>query len=86
MSGEPKLFDAVAELLAPLLGTLERVGWVQRQLYPPLAPRLADELAPCRESLAGPLQTVEALDSGQRRRSTQDRTAGAFPVRPALPG
>lgn len=62
MSGEPKLFDAVAELLAPLLGTLERVGWVQRQLYPPLAPRLADELAPCRESLAGPLQTVEALD------------------------
>src|SRR5262247_975336 len=62
MPAEPKLFDAVAELLAPLLGTLERVGWVQRQLYPPLALRLAEELAPCRESLAGPLRVVEGLD------------------------
>ena len=62
MPAESKLFDAVPELLAPLLGTLERIGWVQRQLYPPLASRLAEELRPCHESLAGPLRAVESLD------------------------
>src|SRR5215475_15486154 len=62
MPAESKLFDAVPELLAPLLGTLERIGWVQRQLYPPLASRLAEELRPCHESLAGPLLAVESLD------------------------
>ena len=62
MPAEPKLFDAVAGLLGPLLGTLERIGWVQRQLYPPLAPRLAAELAPSGESLRGPLETVDSLD------------------------
>lgn len=55
------MLDALGGLLAPLLVTLERVGWVQRNLYPPLALRLADELAPCAEAIAGPLSAVEAL-------------------------
>jgi len=55
------MLDALGGLLPPLLVTLERVGWVQRRLYPPLAPRLAEELAPCAEAIAGPLGAVEAL-------------------------
>jgi phospholipase/carboxylesterase len=53
--------DAVAGLLPPLLGALERVIWVQRQLYPPLASRLADRLAPSADALDAPLRAVEAL-------------------------
>src|SRR5262249_49147386 len=59
---EPKLCGAVAGLWGPLLGPRERIGWVQRPLYPPLAPRLAAELAPSGESLRGPLETVDSLD------------------------
>ena len=55
------MLDALGGLLAPLLATLERVGWVQRNLYPPLAPRLAEELAPCAAAIAAPLAAVEAL-------------------------
>jgi phospholipase/carboxylesterase len=62
MPAEPKLLDAIAGLLAPLLETLERVSWVQRHLYPPLAIRLADELSPGREALAEPLCTVKGLE------------------------
>src|SRR5581483_6791556 len=51
--------DALVTLLAPLLVTLERVTWVQRYLHPPLAPRLADELAPCVDALRGPLGEIE---------------------------
>ncbi len=52
--------DAIGALLPPLLETLERVGWVQRHLYPPLAPRLAEALAPGAEAVAGPLRAFEA--------------------------
>jgi phospholipase/carboxylesterase len=55
------LLEALGNLLPPLLVTLERVGWVQRNLYPPLAPRLAEELAPCAAAIAAPLAAVEAL-------------------------
>ena len=55
------MLDALGELLAPLLATLERVGWVQRNLYPPLAPRLAEELAPAAAAVKEPLGAVEAL-------------------------
>src|SRR2546421_6943535 len=41
-----RMVDAIERLLSPLLGTLERVEWVQRHLYPPLAGRLAEKLAP----------------------------------------
>jgi phospholipase/carboxylesterase len=66
------LLDALGGLLAPLLGTLERVGWVQRHLYPPVAPRLAEELAPCAAAIAGPLKAVEALECPQDLRFIRD--------------
>ena len=52
--------DAVGALLSPLLGTLERIIWVQRHLHPPLAPRLADALAPATEAVTAPLAALEA--------------------------
>jgi phospholipase/carboxylesterase len=52
--------DAVGALLSPLLGTLERVIWVQRHLHPPLAARLADTLAPASDAVAEPLRALEA--------------------------
>jgi phospholipase/carboxylesterase len=64
--------DALGGLLAPLLGTLERVGWVQRHLYPPVAPRLAGELAPCAAAIAGPLKAVEALECPDDLRFIRD--------------
>jgi phospholipase/carboxylesterase len=57
-----ELIDALGGLLSPLLLALERVGWAQRHLYPPVAPRLAEELVPCAEAMAGPLKAVEALE------------------------
>ena len=57
----PGVIDAIGDALPPLLGTLDRVEWVQRRLYPPLAGQLADELAPRTEVLAGPLRALEGL-------------------------
>jgi len=54
--------DAVGALLSPLLGTLERVIWVQRHLHPPLAERLADALAPATEAVSAPLGALEAAE------------------------
>jgi hypothetical protein len=45
----PPAADVIATLdglLRPLLGTLERIGWVQRHLFPPLTAQLAETLAP----------------------------------------
>lgn len=61
MPPPPAVIDAISELLPPLLGTLERVEWVQRHLYPPLAQQLADELAPCTDAVAAPLRALEGL-------------------------
>jgi phospholipase/carboxylesterase len=52
--------EAIALLLPALIDALERVGWVQRHLYPPLAARLADELRPSAEAVATPLNAFEA--------------------------
>ena len=52
--------SAVGALLSPLLTTLERVEWVQRNLFPPRAGQLADELAPCIDALTPPLRALEA--------------------------
>jgi phospholipase/carboxylesterase len=52
--------DTVGPLLSPLLGTLERVIWVQRHLHPPLAERLADTLAPAAEAVSAPLNALQA--------------------------
>jgi len=59
MSDTPEAIEAVDAFLPPLLGTLERVGWVQRHLYPPRAGRLAAELAPRAAAMAGPLAALE---------------------------
>jgi phospholipase/carboxylesterase len=56
------VIDPIGALLSPLLGTLERVAWVQRQLFPPLAGRLAEQLAPCAEAIATPLGALQAAE------------------------
>src|SRR5713226_6661628 len=67
------LIEAIGDLLPPLLRTLERITWVQRHLYPPLAPRLAEELAPSTDAVAGPLRAVEALMCQDEVRFMRDR-------------
>ena len=67
------LIDAIGGLLPPLLRTLERVAWVQRHLYPPLAPRLAEELAPSTDALGEPLRAMEALTCPDELRFMRDR-------------
>ena len=66
------MLDALGGLLSPLLVTLERVGWVQRHLYPPLAARLAEQLAPWADAVAGPLRAVEALACPDELRFMRD--------------
>jgi phospholipase/carboxylesterase len=53
---------AIGQFLQPLLDTLEHVTWVQRHLFPPMAPRLADELAPCAEAVGEPLGALEKVE------------------------
>jgi phospholipase/carboxylesterase len=55
------VINAVGRLLPPLLGTLDRVEWVQRHLFPPRAAELASELAPRTEVLAEPLRGLQAV-------------------------
>ena len=57
--GGASLIDSIVTLLAPLLDTFERIVWVQRYLHPPVAARLADELAPCSDALGAPLRELE---------------------------
>ena len=54
------MIEAIGALLSPLLGTFERIAWVQRHLFPPIADKLAEQLAPCREAIAEPLRALEA--------------------------
>jgi len=56
----PACAEATGALLSALLGALDRVEWVQRQLFPPQAGRLAQQLAPHAERLAEPLAAFEA--------------------------
>ncbi|MGH6689951.1 MAG: phospholipase [Gammaproteobacteria bacterium] len=67
------MIEAIGELLPPLLGTLDRVEWVQRRLYPSLAGQLAEELAPRAELIAGPLRALEAVDWPDDFRSVRER-------------
>jgi phospholipase/carboxylesterase len=77
MSIAPERLEAVGGLLEPLLQTLEQVVWVQRHLYPPMAQRLAQELAPCREAVSGPLRELEAQDWPEELRFMRERLVGA---------
>ncbi len=65
--------DSIAEVLPALLGALDRVEWVQRHLYPPLAERLAEELTPAADTLAKPLRALEALGWPDNLRFMRDR-------------
>src|SRR5213594_1301000 len=56
------VIGAIGHLLQPLLEVLERVGWVQRHLFPPVAARLAEQLAPGAEAVAVPLSALEKLE------------------------
>jgi phospholipase/carboxylesterase len=67
------VIDAIDHLLEPLLETLERVGWVQRHLFPPMAPHLAEQLAPGADAVAGPLSVLEKLDWPDDLRFMRDR-------------
>jgi phospholipase/carboxylesterase len=60
MPANADVAEVAASLLRPLLGALDRVEWVQRHLYPPLAERLARELAPVADAVATPLRALEA--------------------------
>ncbi len=62
MPPSPDVIVAIGQLLLPLLDTLERVIWVQRHLFPPFAPRLAEELAPCAEAVGEPLSAFEKVE------------------------
>src|SRR5262249_62214497 len=53
---------AIGQFLQPLLDTLERITWVQRHLFPPMAGRLAEELAPCAEAVGEPLGALEKVE------------------------
>jgi phospholipase/carboxylesterase len=73
MSPSREVIEAIGHLLEPLLETLERVGWVQRHLFPPLAARLAEQLAPGAEAVAGPLAVLEKLEWPDDLRFMRDR-------------
>jgi len=49
------------------------VGWVQRHLFPPLAGRLANELAPGADAVAEPLRVLEGLEWPDDLRFMRDR-------------
>lgn len=70
------VLDAVAGVVPPLLDALTRAAWVQRHLYPPLAPKLAEALAPHAEALARPLAGLEAVDCPSDLAFLRDRLAG----------
>lgn len=73
MPPSPAALEAMDTLLPPLLGTLERIAWVQRHLYPPIAVRLASELVPRAAALASPLRTLEAVEWPADARFLRDR-------------
>jgi phospholipase/carboxylesterase len=52
----------IGALLSPLLGTLERIEWVARNLFPPMAAKLAEQLAPCEDALRAPLAEAESKE------------------------
>ena len=73
MPPSPEVIDAIGRLLQPLLETLERVTWAQRHLFPPLAPRLAEQLTPGIDAIAEPLEAFEKLEWPDDLRFMRDR-------------
>src|SRR5262249_37705458 len=73
MQPSSEVIVAIGQLLQPLLDTLERITWVQRHLFPPHAPGLADELAPCAEAVGEPLSAFEKVEWPDDLRFMRDR-------------
>jgi phospholipase/carboxylesterase len=71
----PPLVSAIGELLAPLLGTLDRVEWVQRHLYPPMAARLAEALTSEIDALRAALHALEAVEHSETLGFMRERLA-----------
>jgi phospholipase/carboxylesterase len=73
MPPSPDVIVAIGRLLQPLLETLECVIWVQRHFYPPLAPRLAEELAPWAKAVGEPLGDLEKVEWPEDLRFMRER-------------
>jgi phospholipase/carboxylesterase len=73
MSATPALIEAIDALLLPLLAALERVLWVQRHLFPPMAARLAEQLAATTDAVAGPLAALEGVTAPAELHFMRDR-------------
>ena len=67
--------DEIGALLGPLLDALDGVGWAQRHLYPPMAPRLADQLSPLAARLEPPLSALTSAECPAELRALRDRLA-----------
>jgi hypothetical protein len=65
--------DFIGEVLPALLRALDGVERVQRRLYPPLAPRLAEELTPSADALAKLLRALEAREWPDNLQFMRDR-------------
>src|SRR5262245_45868633 len=65
--------EATDGLLASLLSALDRIEWVQRHLFPPSAPQLAERLSPYAQRLAEPLRLLEAAPWPDDLRLLRDR-------------
>jgi phospholipase/carboxylesterase len=73
MTAPPAVVDAIGALLPSVLGTLDRIEWIQRHLHPPRAPQLAAELGPRAELVAGALRGLEAAAWPDDLRFMRDR-------------
>jgi len=73
MSLSPAGADAIGALLGALLSTLDRVEWVQRHLFPPRAPALAERLEAHAGPLALALATLEAAEWPDDLRALRER-------------
>ena len=73
MSLSPAGLDAIGGLLGALLPALDRVEWVQRHLFPPRAPALAERLEAHAAPLAEALAALEAVEWPEDLRALRER-------------
>jgi len=73
VAASPAVIDAIGALLGPLLTALERIAWVQRHFYPPLAPKLAEALSPEADAVLPPLRALEAVPCPDETTFMRDR-------------
>jgi len=67
----------IARLLTPLLGTLDRIAWVQRHLHPAMAERLAAALTPETEALTASLDVLASVECPGDLRVMRERLTDA---------